>query len=102
MGSPTNLDLTVYTDADLARNLAIRRSVYSMIIELNDTVVSQCTIHQYIYTNYTNIAENLAIFKGVKKTLEARRFMESNGNCVNYSTPILEDNIVTITQIKND
>ena len=40
MGSPTNLDLTVYTDADLARDLVIQRSVYSMIIELNDTVVS--------------------------------------------------------------
>ena len=108
--SPTNLDITVNTDANLARDLVTRRPVSSMIIELNGTTVRRCTTKQPISTNCTNTVGNLVIFKGenlpifkdVKKTLEVRRFMEPNGDGINYNTPILENIAATIAQIKKD
>ena len=52
--------------------------------------------------NYTNIAETVVIFKGVKRTLKLRRYLESMGEGNNKTTPVMEDNQATITQIKKD
>ena len=58
--------------------------------------------NQPVPVNYTNIAETVVIFKGVKRTLKLRRYLESMGEGNNKTTPVMEDNQATITQIKKD
>ena len=94
--------LKVYIDADLARDLSSRRSVSSVIIELNGTAVAWGSHKQAVPGTCTNITETTAIFKGVKRTLETRRFLESMNEGDPSPTPIMEDNQATITQIKKD
>ena len=94
--------LKVYTNVNLDRYLRSRRSISSVIIEINRTAVSWGLHKQAVTGTYTNITEITVIFKGVKRTLEARHFLESMKEGNFYPTPIIEDNQATITQIKKD
>ena len=94
--------LMVYTDTDFARDLNSRRSVLSNIIEYNDTVIAWGAYNQTVPDTCTNITETISIYKGVKKTLEIRRFLESINNSVSGPIPIMEDNQATIIHIKKD
>ena len=49
-----------------------------------------------------NITETTSIYKSVMITLELRRFLESMNDSVFGPTQIIEDNQVTIIQIKKD
>ena len=94
--------LMTYTDADLARDLRCRRSVSSDIVEYNGTAVAWGSHKQTVPGTCTNITETTSIYKGVKRTLEIRRFLESMNDGVSGPTPIFEDNQATIVQIKKD
>ena len=48
------------------------------------------------------IEETVAIFNGVKRTLGIRRLLESMIEGSNNPKPVMEDNQITITQIKKD
>ena len=58
--------------------------------------------NQTVPDTCTNITETISIYKGVKKTLEIRRFLESMNNSVSGPIPIMEDNQATIIHIKKD
>ena len=94
--------LKVYTDTGLARDLSSRCSVFSVIIEINGTAAAWGSHRQEVPGTGTNITETTAIFKDVKRTLEARRFLESMNKGTPYPTPFIEDNQETITQINKD
>ena len=94
--------LMTYTDADLARDLRCRRSVSSNIVEYNGTAVAWGSHKQTVPGTCTNITETTSIYKGVKRTLEIRRFLESMNDSVSGPTPVFEDNQATIVQIKKD
>ena len=88
--------LMVYIDADFARDLNNRRSVSRNIIEYNGTVIVWGAHTQTVPGTCTNITETTSIYKGVKKTLEIRRFLESINDSVSGPTPIMEDSQATI------
>ena len=94
--------LMTYTDADLARDLRCRRSVSSNVVEYNGTAVAWGSHKQTVPGTCTNITETTSIYKGVKRTLEIRRFLESMNDSVSGPTPVFEDNQATIVQIKKD
>ena len=75
---------------------------FSVIIEINGTAAAWGSHRQEVPGTGTNITETTAIFKDVKRTLEARRFLESMNKGIPYPTPFMEDNQETITQINKD
>ena len=85
--------LMVYTDADFARDLNSRISVSINIIEYIGTVIAWGVHKQTVPGTCTNITETKSIYKGVKKTLELRRFLESMNDSI--SGPILEKDRLT-------
>ena len=86
--------LMVYTDADFARDLNSRISVSINIIEYIGTVIAWGVHKQTVPGTCTNITETKSIYKGVKKTLELRRFLESMNDSI--SGPILEKDRLTL------
>jgi len=92
----------VYTDTYFSHDLNSRRSGSSNIIEYNGTGIAWGAHTQPVPDICTNITETTSIYKGVKKTLEIRRFLESMNDSVSGPTSIMEDNQATIIQIKKD
>lgn len=67
--------IKVYTNADLARALSSRRSVSSIIIEINGTAIVWGSYKQVVVPGTcSNITEKNAIFIDMQRTLEACHF----------------------------
>lgn len=82
----------VYIDTDFAPDINGLRPISSTIIEYNGTLIVWGEHKQTVPDVYSNIPKSTSIYKGVKKTLEIRRFPESVNNSVSGSTLIMEDN----------
>ena len=92
----------MYTDSDLAKDMATRRLVTSIIHEYNDIAFSWKVVKQDGVAHHTNGAELRAFFTGVKRTKIFRRFFESLGRPILGPTPSYEDNNAAIQQIMAD
>ena len=65
--------LKVYTDADLGKDMATRRSVTSVVHEHNEVVFAWKNVKQSSTALHTNGAEIRAFFTGVKRTIAFRK-----------------------------
>ena len=66
--------LKAYTDADLANDIATRRSVTSVVHEYNEVAFEWKIVEQASTALHTNGSEIRAFFTGVKRTIVFRFF----------------------------
>ena len=97
-----DLGLMVYTDTNFARDLNSRHSDSSNITEYKGTVIVWGSHKQTVSGTCTNITETTLIYKGIKKILEIRRFLESMNDRASGPTPNMEDNQAMIIKIKKN
>ena len=90
------------SDADLARDLNGRRSTSCVVLEFNGVVFYWGCNKQPSVAPSTNASEIHAMFKGSKRTIQARRFFQSIGSPIAHPTPIFSDSQTTITQVFKD
>jgi len=86
----------------LAKDIATRRSVTDVVREYTKVVYAWKVVKQSGIVLHTNGSEIRSFFKGIKRTILFRRFLESVGKPVKGPTPAYEDNDAAILQIKAD
>ena len=92
----------MWADSDLARDVANRRSVTSLIHEYNGVAFAWKSKKQNDVADCTNRAEIQAYFMGIKRVIQFRRFKASLGSPIGHPTPAYEDNDAVISQVKQD
>ena len=92
----------MWADSDLARDMANRRSVTSLIHAYNGVAFAWKSKKQNDVADSTNRAEIKAYFMGIKRGIQFRRFKASMGSPIGHPTPTYEDNDAVISQVKQD
>ena len=81
----------MYIYTDLAKDTTIRRLVTSSVHEYNEVVFTWKIVKQVGVALHTNSSEIRVLFTRVKRTKIFRRFFESLGRTIKYTTPSYEE-----------
>eukprot|EP00957_Ditylum_brightwellii_P001678 130068-Ditylum_brightwellii.AAC.1 len=94
--------ITMYSDADLTRELRERRSTASIALLTNGFATHWDISKQGEPTGATTSAELFAIHKGILKVSDIHNFSSSIGYSIGNPTTVYEDNAGSIKAITSD
>ena len=92
----------MWTDSDLARDVANRISGTTIIHEYNGVVFVWKSKKENYVAECTNRAEIQTYFMRIKRVIQYGRFKTSLGSPIYHPTPTYEDNDAVISQVKQD
>ena len=93
------IDLEVYRDEDLARDVVKILSTTFSITLLNGVVIYLTFKKQPQVSQYSNGEELRSLHHGVRKSYCIKKFMNSIGIKIYLSIPTYEDNSSTLQQV---